>query len=626
MKKSIYGSNRIQQEQGYALFVAMMLIVVMGLILAVYHSMSSIELATVGASVSQEKSFYSAEAALNARAEEFRQVFDNFGTPAGTHPNETNPCIGGNNGAGDFICKDYTFGNNLVKTYVLPDASNPTTITIPSGEDYAGLYAIQNGYTIYAEATRGNGSTGAILGLEIKSRSVPIYQFAIFGNHDVPLHPVALTVSGPIHVNGDLYLDTPTQLDIYGQITVTGSIYRGTPMVNQCDAGPVRIAHQIPTLPLAPAMLTVLPAAYDCPGNVTTSLGALDFAAWNGMVRQHSSAIQVPSLSDLDPIEGSKFWDAADIRLVLKVDGAGAPITANSATGIEVRTKNNSVDVAKTNIINACTNGSGGRFNPRPVTMTNSSSNASYKFYNQIKDITNVDLGYITMQEIDLKNLLQCLRDGSALQLDDTSSGGLVFYLTVEGPNSSGINNYGIRIWNAAELGVSGGPNIKGLTIVSNQSLYTVGNFNSINKIPAALISDSYNVLSGAWDDSYSTLEYMDASRPVPTNTTINAALVTSIVYLNGGFHNLPRLHENWINGGAKTLTLLGSMVYLNPAVHSNIKIDMSPTGHYYAPTRNFNFDTSFNNPSTLPPVSSQFSYIKQTLFTKDFESRDPSA
>ena len=190
--------------------------------------------------------------------------------------------------------------------------------------------------------------------------------------------------------------------------------------------------------------------------------------------------------------------------------------------------------------------------------------------------------------------------------LDDDTEGGLVWFFAIDGPDShnnvasDSPNNYGVRLYNAEELDSSNSlaKNIKGLTIVSDQAVYSQGNYNSNNKISAAIISDSYNILSTAWnnDDSnsrtynlsnlqdttsstmtkvtrinipcgfYYCTDYGDAERDA-NNTTVNAALFTGqdlmgggngISFQNrgdntnsGGVNNFPRLHEDW-NGSTK--------------------------------------------------------------------------
>ncbi len=611
-----------RRDRGYALLTTMMMVLVMGIMLATYHSIASLDLATLKSSARYEKSFYAAEASLNARAEEFRQIFTYHNLPVGVNPNQATPCSGSNNGTGDYACKSYVFAKNSAKTYVIAKSATPVTVTIPQGEPYAGLYAQEYSYDVFSTATRADGSVGAKLGLRFKSRVVPMYQFAAFYNKDLEITPIAnMVIGGPIHSNGNLYLNTSATLTINGQITTVGDIYRGRKAANDCYTGTIRVAHEMPSGTLDPSILTsfAVNSQYSCAtGNTRKFLGNNSFSPWNGMIHQHVGDLDVPNITEFDPVAGAEFWDLSDLRLVLRVNASGTPITTNSPTGIEARTQAGTVQTAITQKINrmvttTCAGPAAAPFNGRPIGTSNT-------MYNEI------DGGLIRMLEVDMGSLLKCLHDEGLVALNDTTNKGLVFHLTVEGPSSGVINRYGVRIRNGATLAATGAPAIEGLTIVSDQAMYIYGNYNSVNKKPAALISDSLNVISSAWVDGYSPTNYTNR---IAVNTTVNAAVVAGTITTGGaegvaghnlspnsaGVNNFARLHENWTG---KTLTILGSFVSLSTPRYSNGSIVSG--GHFAPPTRNFDFDLDYNNPINLPPVSISFVYLKQILFSRDFE------
>jgi hypothetical protein len=214
----------------------------------------------------------------------------------------------------------------------------------------------------------------------------------------------------------------------------------------------------------------------------------------------------------------------------------------------------------------------------------------------------------------------------SGKRLDDTTDGGLVFHLTVRGPNSLGINRYGIRIKNADSIrsSVGGAPVPRGFTVVSDQAAYTQGHFNRTNKIPAAVMADSLNVLSSGWNDANASAGL--GSR-IAASTTINSAFLAgtdttggvegvggqSGAY-NGGLENYPRFHEDW---SGRVMTYRGSFVSLGRPRRVN---GAWGSQSYSPPNRDWNYDTSFNNAANLPPITPRFVYLKQELFVRDFE------
>lgn len=266
---------------------------------------------------------------------------------------------------------------------------------------------------------------------------------------------------------------------------------------------------------------------------------------------------------------------------------------------------------------------------------------------------------YIRMLDVNMGALFDCVQSQNLMgskTLSDDTDGGLVWYFTVKGPDSNkdvtkgdDPNSYGVRLYNAAKLAssVPGAPTIKGLTVISDQAIYTRGNYNSINKKPAAILGDTINVLSGAWkmDDSNSR-NYVGGvpsstvtvgSLRQASTTTINAAFLAGIDISGGvnqggqnggwsssggGWNNYPRFHERW--DGA-TLNYRGSMVTLGSPRRVNGKfcgsqsIDSS-CNIYTPPTRNWDYDSDFDNAATLPPLTPQAVSLIQERFQREFD------
>src|SRR5262249_46329695 len=161
----------------------------------------------------------------------------------------------------------------------------------------------------------------------------------------------------------------------------------------------------------------------------------------------------------------------------------------------------------------------------------------------------------------------------------DNTDGGLVIYTTVIGPNSNVVNNYGVRLFGSRDLWfptVAPGGDPTGLTVVSDQPVYVLGDYNRGNtasgdlpKQPASILGDSINVMSQNYfnisacgNDCQSVLSLSDPLRNAST-TTINAAFLAGVDTTtpgnyNGGLENYPRFHENW---SGQALNYRGSFV-----------------------------------------------------------------
>jgi hypothetical protein len=137
-----------------------------------------------------------------------------------------------------------------------------------------------------------------------------------------------------------------------------------------------------------------------------------------------------------------------------------------------------------------------------------------------------------------------------------------------------------------------------GLTVASANPVYTLGNYNSVTKKPAAILADAVTFLSGSWDDSKSAMTKSDR---IATNTTVNASYLTGNIETtdanyNGGFENLPRFLEEW---SARDFNWSGSAVCLWNSVQAN---GLWNDTYYSPPDRNWAYDPDLNDPNMLPP------------------------
>lgn len=596
----------IKKNSGFALLATMIMLSVLLSLLGAYALITKIELATTKLHKNSNIGFNAAEAGLNLRADEVRQVFVSYKQPTGTSPSSYNPCQSNNYGSGDYVCKIFSLGNHTSTTYLNEDPNNPIFTTIPVGERYQNLNAEEYRYTASSLAKGPDGRTESALELKFKSRLIPLFQFAAFYNKDLEvIFGRPTTLSGPVHSNYDLYLNANTSLAISGQVSTAKNLYRGKKENNICNSKSVTVID--PTNPL-----NLIP---NCPHR--TLIKPSDITNHNGMIQINVSPAEVPMPEEFDPLAGKLYWEKADLRLVLRMNAADSnKDTTHSASGIEIRNSDDTVDAALTAKLNACVGSIGGKV----VAYSNS-------FYNHRES------KYMSLLEVDLQGLFSCIYFnnlfGAGKNLSDTSEGGIVLYLTVDGSTESALpNKYGFRIRNASQLqaGAIGADKVVGLSIVSDQAAYLAGNYNSINKIPAAVMADSLNILSNNWDltDTNSIKKLMSR---LANDTIINAAFLSGTDTTGGfegsagqngeyagGLQDYPRLHENW---SSDTLTYRGSFVSLNNPRHVNGPwADQS----YNPPKRDWDFDTSFNNVANLPPLTPRFVYLKQQLFLRDYE------
>jgi len=143
--------------------------------------------------------------------------------------------------------------------------------------------------------------------------------------------------------------------------------------------------------------------------------------------------------------------------------------------------------------------------------------------------------------------------------------------------------------------------------VVSQNPVYIRGDYNTENKVPAAVLGDAITVLSNNWaaNGSDDKGNQGTSARPA-TATTVNAAFAngpsteSQASQGNGQLENVIRFLEDW-NG--KNFNYSGSIVALWHSLQATggWQAPGTGTGQYYtAPARNWGYDTLFN--TSLPP------------------------
>jgi hypothetical protein len=287
----------------------------------------------------------------------------------------------------------------------------------------------------------------------------------------------------------------------------------------------------------------------------------------------------------------------------------------------------------------------------------------------QIFQLASIPASLVTCNAIDDLNLCKKSFQHLGLAAADVSEGGLVVHLTVDANNGIGTNTAYPPSRSPYGFAITGGKQLPGpLTIATDQAVYVQGDFNfnagtgtvgnGVNsltgsttnpktstpwtiaelsstpvifggyKFPAAILADSLNVVSNACLDVNLQLNCgVAAARPVANSTTINAAFLggsdimpfaaSSLLDPNagdnysGGLQNYPRFHENW---NLMSLNYRGSFVSLGAP------LEVSGTWKqqiYAPPTRNWDYDTDFDNVASLPPLTPNVVYLKQRVFSR---------
>jgi len=461
--------------------------------------------------------------------------------------------------------------NNCQVTYTTND-DGPAEQRVLNNGTLAGLHALVKSYTIQANAVNSIDKTNVQLTQNFETGLVPIFQFAVFYNNNLEIAPGPdMTLLGRVHTNGNLYIQSNNSLDIDSYVTTTGSIYHGRhPESGKSTSyGDVRIK--------------------DADGNYINM--KLSDASWMDASRGtwYDSSVSMWDGRVQDSTHGQRA-----LNLPLAGSAGGDPhkiierSTGGNVDSYENKASLKFIDQQALQLV-------GGIWNDVTADMVSK----GIITFNDNKFYDARELKHVDVMDLDMKKLND---EGY------NPSNGVIYY-----SDQDGSRDYpAIRLNNGGELGAP-------ITVVSENPLYTNGNYNTIDKKPAALIGDAVSFLSVTWDDSKSTLSKNDR---IAADTRVNASYLTGNISssggnYSGGFENLPRFLEKWSN---KKFTWYGSAVNLWEARQATGLWD---GGYYSPPIRDWYYDMDLDDPNNLPPATPVVQVSQRTGWKQSFVGYD---
>jgi len=428
----------------------------------------------------------------------------------------------------------------------------PTTEVLTNGT-LAGLNALVQSYTITSTAMSLVDKSQTTLRQQFECALVPLFQFAVFYGNDLEIAPGPdMTLIGRVHSNGNLWLQAGSNLYMDSYVTCSGDLLHGRKGPGSVDNGNVLIKDTDGNYQ----------NMKNGDGTFLTSASANWYdsasARWDGRVQDAAFGQEELNM----PLTGS-----GDPHTIIE-RASGNPDSYENLASLRI------IDgVAEAKIGAVWTDVSA----LLPAgTITN-------------RSFTDLHEG-VTVNSTDV--------DMSLLKTSSYYPAGGVLYMS-----DSRTTFDGARLVNGSDLDYA-------LTVVSENPVYVQGDYNTVNKKPAAIIGDAVTFLSNSWDDSKSA---MSINNRVASNTTVNASIMTgnnntTASNYNGGLENLPRFLEKW---SGKDFVFCGSLVNLWNSQQATAP--WSYGLYYTAPNRKWSYDTDLDDPSKLPPETPQAQIFQRT-------------
>jgi hypothetical protein len=220
--------NNLQNERGAALAIAIIVVAILSVIALTALAFSSSEARIAGSDLQRTETFYASSAGLEKMTNDFSNLFRrklnpttlDLNTIAASPPNEL---LLENFGFSQVLAEDTDRLNELRSLQGLPGNVYPR-VNIPDGP-YAGLYASIIPYKMSSTASRSATRTEVKLEREFNNYLVPLFQFGMFSNEDIEIHPGPLmTFNGRIHSNRNIYALRNTKF--LNRLTMAGEFVR----------------------------------------------------------------------------------------------------------------------------------------------------------------------------------------------------------------------------------------------------------------------------------------------------------------------------------------------------------------------------------------------------------------
>jgi hypothetical protein len=420
------------------------------------------------------------------------------------------------------------------------------------GKRYAGLSAYVEQCTVASTATTANQphEVAATVQQKFDLAAIPIFQFAVFYNLNMEIDPGAtMTLTGPVFSNDGIWargLGTfNSSVSAVGLVNTNGT----DPYVSGKTDSSESIFNQGVTSNADSLTLPI--GATNSPQAVRSLLG-----------------LPPTNVAPYSAAGLNYFADEADL------------IISNSPSGtLSVFYQDPNATPALTTVPNDLTNvtstGSG--------SLTTYTTNYAYSFATNVAFYDFRENKTVHAVQVDVGALNTWLTHGGVAYNNQMNlhAGHHINSVYVYNNNPlTGSSLPAVRVSDGAVLPADG------LTVVSPDPLYVLGNYNAsgsslnngtnvANTAPAALIADAITVLSDNWNDSYTSGTKLSGTggRALPSPTTINAAAFEGIVPSNGanysgGVENFLRLLEDWSKQGT-TLTYNGSIVVMFPSQYA---------------------------------------------------------
>jgi hypothetical protein len=208
MKKTKFSRS----ESGSAILIALFVMLLLLSFVALAVTRTTNETVASSNDQAETRTFTASHASLEVMTRNFNKIFDVKLNPDAADllriEGQTPPGF-----------DNYTFEQDV-------NQMQASQIVVMTGEEFQGLNAIRDKWELRTTATENRTDTKVALRREFFNNRIPIFQFGIFYEDDLELHPgPRFDFGGRVHSNGNMFLMAQTGLYFASKVTATKHIF-----------------------------------------------------------------------------------------------------------------------------------------------------------------------------------------------------------------------------------------------------------------------------------------------------------------------------------------------------------------------------------------------------------------
>lgn len=204
--------KNVEKEKGSAILISLFVMLLLLSFVALAVTRTSNETIASGNDQSETRTFTAAHGSLEVMTRNFNKIFE---VKLNADASDLSRIMSQTPPGFD----DYQFQQNINQTQT-------SQIVVMTGEQFQGLNAIRDKWELRTTATERNTGTQVALRREFFNNRIPIFQFGIFYEDDLELHPgPRFDFGGRVHSNGSLFLMAGTGLYFASKVTAHKHIF-----------------------------------------------------------------------------------------------------------------------------------------------------------------------------------------------------------------------------------------------------------------------------------------------------------------------------------------------------------------------------------------------------------------